>query len=93
MSQLEFVPGQRWVSSTEAELGLGIVESCANRRVEIYFPAADEARTYAVNNAPLSRVLFVAGDKVEVESGETVVWMLSFIAPNSSRLFSQPVSS
>lgn len=72
MSQLEFVPGQRWVSSTEAELGLGIVESCANRRVEIYFPAADEARTYAVNNAPLSRVLFVAGDKVEVESGETV---------------------
>lgn len=72
MSQLTFIPGQRWVSSTEAELGLGIVESCENRRVEIYFPAAGEARTYAVNNAPLSRVLFVAGDRVEVESGETV---------------------
>lgn len=72
MSQLVFVPGQRWVSSTETELGLGIVERCENRRVDIFFPAADETRTYAVNNAPLSRVLFASGDKVEVNSGKWV---------------------
>ena len=28
---IEFVPGQRWVSNTESELGLGIVVDTANR--------------------------------------------------------------
>lgn len=72
MSQTTFIPGQRWVSNTESELGLGIVELSENRRVEISFPAVGEQRTYAVNNAPLSRIIFVAGDRVQVESGEIV---------------------
>ncbi len=57
-------PGQRWVSNTESELGLGIVLGVANRRVEINFPAAGEKRVYAVDNAPLSRVRYEAGEKI-----------------------------
>jgi len=59
-----FVPGQRWISNSEAELGLGIVVEYANRRVEIRFPAAEETRTYAADNAPLSRVAYEPGDRI-----------------------------
>ena len=64
MSQAPFVPGQRWISNSEAELGLGIVVEYSNRRVEIRFPAAEETRTYAADNAPLSRVAYEPGDRV-----------------------------
>lgn len=64
MSLPSFVPGQRWISNSEAELGLGIVVEYANRRVEIRFPAAEETRTYAADNAPLSRVAYEPGDRV-----------------------------
>jgi ATP-dependent helicase HepA len=57
-------PGQRWVSNTESELGLGIVLKVANRRVEMSFPAAGEKRTYAVDIAPLSRVRYEVGQQV-----------------------------
>ncbi|MBL4827878.1 MAG: RNA polymerase-associated protein RapA [Spongiibacteraceae bacterium] len=59
-----FVPGQRWVSNTESELGLGIVMEITSRRVEISFPASAERRTYAVDNAPLSRVRYEVGQQV-----------------------------
>lgn len=67
MSTPAFVPGQRWVSNTESELGLGIVVDTANRRVEISFPAAGERRTYAVDNAPVSRVRYEIGEQVRTE--------------------------
>jgi ATP-dependent helicase HepA len=67
-----FVPGQRWVSNTESELGLGIVVDIRNRRVEISFPAAGEQRTYAINNAPISRVHYQEGQDVETEEGQLV---------------------
>ena len=72
MSVAVFVPGQRWVSNTESELGLGIVVEVANRRVEISFPAAGERRTYAVDNAPVSRVRYEAGQEARNQQGETV---------------------
>jgi ATP-dependent helicase HepA len=59
-----FQPGQRWVSNTESELGLGIVLQVANRRVELSFPAAEEKRVYAVDIAPLSRVRYEVGQKI-----------------------------
>lgn len=64
MSQVEFVRGQRWISNTEPELGLGIIIEVMNRRVEISFPAVGEKRTYATNNAPLSRVQYHIGDNI-----------------------------
>ncbi len=60
----EFVPGQRWVSNTEPELGLGVVIELENRRVTLGFPAGQETRTYASNNAPLSRVQYRVGEKI-----------------------------
>ena len=73
MHQVTFVPGQRWVSNTESELGLGIVLEVIGRRVEISFPAAAERRTYAVDNAPLSRVQYDVGQKIQDEGGQEFV--------------------
>ncbi|MDH4020718.1 MAG: RNA polymerase-associated protein RapA [Xanthomonadales bacterium] len=64
MPSIAFQPGQRWVSNTESELGLGIVLEVAHRRVEMNFPAADEKRVYAIDNAPLSRVRYEVGQKI-----------------------------
>ncbi|MEH6578340.1 MAG: RNA polymerase-associated protein RapA [Amphritea sp.] len=68
----EFIPGQRWISNTESDLGLGIVVEVANRRVVIIFPAVDEERTYAMDNAPLSRVIYPVGEQVSSSLGVTI---------------------
>jgi len=51
-----FIPGQRWISESEPELGLGTVVRIGNGRVQVEFKAAGETRTYAVEQAPLKRV-------------------------------------
>ncbi|MEJ2424680.1 MAG: RNA polymerase-associated protein RapA, partial [Candidatus Thiodiazotropha sp.] len=61
--------GQRWISDSESELGLGIVTGRAQRRVTLSFPAAGETRVYADQGAPLTRVSFVPGDQVESLDG------------------------
>jgi ATP-dependent helicase HepA len=63
------VPGQRWVSDSEPELGLGIIRSVAGGRVEIAFPAANEKRQYALTSAPLRRVAFKPGDRIGLRDG------------------------
>ncbi len=68
----QFVPGQRWVSNTESELGLGIIMDTANRRVTISFPAVGERRTYAIDNAPLSRVHYEIGEEVSNAEGVSI---------------------
>ena len=73
MSATSFQPGQRWVSNTESELGLGIVLDVANRRVKLSFPAADEKRTYAADNAPLSRVHYEVGQQVSDTEDRSVL--------------------
>ncbi len=60
----EFVIGQRWVSHTETELGLGIIVGVEGRRVEISFPAADEQRLYATDSAPLTRIEHKFGETI-----------------------------
>jgi ATP-dependent helicase HepA len=65
----KFVPGQRWVSETEPELGLGIALNVENNRVTLLFIAGNERRTYAVNNSPLTRVVFSRGDTLESVDG------------------------
>jgi len=61
----DFVPGQRWVSSNEPELGLGIILEVAFKRVTVLFLAGKQKRIYAIDNAPLTRVKFAAGDVIE----------------------------
>ena len=70
MSASEFIPGQRWISNTESELGLGIVIENQNRRVSLSFPAAGETRTYAMDNAPLSRVQYPVGERISSADGQ-----------------------
>lgn len=66
-------PGQRIVSDTEPELGLGIVLKTDAARVEVLFPAAGERRQYALKGAPLRRVRFKEGDRLKLHSGEPFV--------------------
>lgn len=72
MSELSFAVGQRWVSNSEAELGLGIISAIEGRRIDVLFQAAEEHRTYAADNAPLSRVMYAAGEKVLHQNGTQI---------------------
>ena len=60
-----FIPGQRWISSNESELGLGVILEVAFKRVTVLFLASNEKRIYASDNAPLTRVIFAVGDIIE----------------------------
>ncbi|MEE4659084.1 MAG: RNA polymerase-associated protein RapA [Halieaceae bacterium] len=64
MSSLDYIVGQRWVSHADAQLGLGIVADIEGRRVTVSFPAIGEERTYAIDNAPLTRLRFKVGDYI-----------------------------
>src|SRR6202049_510310 len=66
------IKGQRWVSDSEPELGLGIILQTDSGRVSIFFPAANEHRQYALSSAPLRRVAFKEGDKIKTQSGATL---------------------
>jgi ATP-dependent helicase HepA len=61
---MEYIIGQRWVSHADAQLGLGIIVEVEPRRVSVTFPAAGEERTYSLDNAPLTRLRFKAGDHI-----------------------------
>jgi ATP-dependent helicase HepA len=65
-----FCIGQRWVSETEPELGLGRVISCDNRYVEIEFSAHKSSRKYAASSAPLRRITFREGEIIEDKEGK-----------------------
>ena len=67
-----FVVGQRWISEAETDLGLGLIQSVDFRMVTVYFPVLDESRTYSVQNAPLTRIRFEAGDLVPLQDGSVV---------------------
>ena len=73
MSMTTPVPGQRWVSDTEPELGLGIVLKSEFGRAEMFFPASGEHRQYALGSAPVRRVVFSEGDNIRTHSGEAMV--------------------
>ncbi|MFT5837171.1 MAG: ATP-dependent helicase HepA [Candidatus Azotimanducaceae bacterium] len=68
-----FKEGQRWISETEPELGLGILESVSRHQIRVLFPASSEARLYAPANAPIKRVEFRAGDSIQSQQGESIV--------------------
>lgn len=65
----EFVPGQRWISDAELQMGLGTVLSVDGRSVTLLFLATGELRTYAAATAPLRRAAFAEGDRVRSHEG------------------------
>ncbi|MDO6745621.1 RNA polymerase-associated protein RapA [Gilvimarinus sp. 1_MG-2023] len=73
VSQLEFTVGQRYVSDTEPELGLGVVLQVGSTSAEIGFPAAGERRNYSIKQAPLSRVRYQVGEKIKHQDGQRLV--------------------
>ncbi|MBB3102292.1 RNA polymerase-associated protein RapA [Azomonas macrocytogenes] len=60
----QYLPGQRWISDSEAELGLGTIITQDGRLLTVLYPATGETRQYAVHSAPLTRVRFVPGDEI-----------------------------
>ncbi len=64
-----FVPGQRWISDTEIEQGLGTILTIEARTVTLLYPATGETRVYRLENCPLTRVMFAVGDTVESHEG------------------------
>lgn len=73
----QFVPGQRWISETEPELGLGTLLKAEHGRVQIYFPGAGEMRLYAAAQAPLKRVQFRVGDTITTH--ENTSWQVEVV--------------
>lgn len=64
-----FKTGQRWISSAEPELGIGQVVSIEHRLIAISFDLTGEVRTYAKDQAPVSRVRFAPGDRIRKIDG------------------------
>ncbi|MBH3338701.1 RNA polymerase-associated protein RapA [Pseudomonas mendocina] len=60
----QYQPGQRWISDSEAELGLGTILAEEGRLLTVLYPATGETRQYATRNAPLTRVRFAPGDEI-----------------------------
>ncbi|GBL03864.1 RNA polymerase-associated protein RapA [Glaciecola sp. KUL10] len=58
----DFMTGQRWLSNTEPDLGLGVLMANDNRTINVLFPAVKEDRTYAVEHAPVTRLLLSEGE-------------------------------
>ncbi len=61
---MPFTLGQRWISDTESELGLGTVVALDARMVTLLFPAIGENRLYSRNDSPITRVMFNPGDTI-----------------------------
>lgn len=70
---MTFALGQRWISDTESDLGLGTVVAMDARTVTLMFAASEENRVYARNDAPVTRVTFNVGDQIESQQG----WFLT----------------
>jgi ATP-dependent helicase HepA len=69
---MPFQPGQRWISDSESDQGLGTVTGIEHRFVNIVFTATGESRQYAKANAPLTRVIFNDGDLIPSHEGWTL---------------------
>jgi ATP-dependent helicase HepA len=64
-----FIKGQRFISQTEQELGLGTVIEFNHRMIQISFDSANETRIYSKQNAPISRILFAKDDVIPSKMG------------------------
>jgi ATP-dependent helicase HepA len=58
------VPGQRWISNAEPELGLGTILRIEGRSVQVLFSTAGVMRHYALHSAPLTRAEFRPGQRI-----------------------------
>ncbi|SFC28997.1 ATP-dependent helicase HepA [Marinospirillum celere] len=66
---LSFIPGQRWISDAEIDLGLGTILQSDRRSITLLFPGKGETRVYSTSTAPLTRVIFSEGDTLTHQDG------------------------
>jgi len=64
-------PGQRWISTSEPALGLGILKSVEVDKVLIHYRAVEGKRLYGMESAPIVRVVFNVGDEISGRHGES----------------------
>ncbi len=69
----DFKPGQRWICDVDLQLGLGTIQTVEHRIVTIRFNAIGETRSYARQSAPLTRIIFKAGDTVKDQDGNALL--------------------
>lgn len=69
---MSFFLGQRWISDSESDQGLGTVVDLVGRFVTILYTATGESRQYAIKEAPLTRVIFSKGDVVPSHEGYSI---------------------
>ena len=79
----DFFPDQRYTSSGEPELGIGIVTEVSKGKVKLYFPVSDETRLYAIESAPLHRTIFKPGDVIINKEGRSMVIEQSKLVDNN----------
>lgn len=69
----QFIMGQRWISESEPELGLGVIVEVEGKTVTCFFPATKVDRRYGAQTAPLRRILFIEGDEVKAQDGTSFI--------------------
>jgi ATP-dependent helicase HepA len=68
-----FFPNQRYTSKGEPELGVGMVTEINKGKVQLYFSTSDTTRLYAMESAPLQRVVFKPGDTIKDKQGQSLL--------------------
>ncbi len=69
----QFIIGQRWISESEPELGLGVIVEVEAKTVTCFFPATKVDRRYGSQTAPLRRIKFIEGDEVKGLDGTVFI--------------------
>ena len=72
-SDQKFAQGQRWLSETEPELGMGILTAFDNRTLTLSFPQGDCVRQYSRSAAPVRRMRFKPGDRITAADGREII--------------------
>ena len=67
------VPGQRWISETEPELGLGLLIRITPKTIDMRFSSCGCERRYTLSSAPLKRMVFKPGDEVQSQNGKKLM--------------------
>ncbi len=68
----KLVPGQRWASDMEPELGLGSLETISDRSIGIFFRAGNCFREYSLRSSPVKRIVFNKGDTIKSRDNITI---------------------
>ncbi|MBI2520626.1 MAG: RNA polymerase-associated protein RapA [Bdellovibrio sp.] len=65
-----YAVGQRYISESEPELGLGLVTLIDNKLIDLFFPDSQSSRRYGMSTAPLRRIKFDKGTEITLANGE-----------------------